>query len=911
MDINNNPWKGLDSYSYSDKNIFYGRNIEIEALIDTIVNNRFTILYGPSGVGKSSLLNAGIRPRLSENNYFVVDVSMRLLELNSDKSISSQIISRIEECSIEKKVDITPLLKDEYQDVFGDSLWYFFHTHEFWSAKNELLIPIVIIDQFEDIFKDETRNESPQSFFNNLDELSNVVPPVSIRENIKDVEEFRYNQSSDFRFVFSLREDYIPRLDDYVYSINIPELRKSRYGITLMSPDQAREVILEPAKEVVSEKVAEDIIILLSAQSSQNRLSHRIEPFLLSLFMYRVYIEMLKRGLSTISEDLINKIGADVVNDYYVESMKKVSSRAMKHLENVLLTPKGHRDSISYDKLMESEKVTEDELKTLLSCRIIKKNTVNNVDRFEFTHDILSKYAQKNKEKREQNNKSQIYVGYLGTFITLVLSVFIGWEMSSILTFVCIPILTVVTIICSYSILNVKLTSTKKRSIVFLIVCGLCGFCLDLIQIIPAIGYITYGLICLCSFVAVKKFSDYNITKTSFLAKYASVVFVWLLSFVIIPVLCYGYNIYKGMNYSRGFLFSPTSFYVKNIDGKYGVRDRNSIIIPPQYDDILQAIGKEYIAKANGKFGLLDSAFQIRMPLEYESYIVSDDKAYFYLDGKEISENGLAISWNQLVSDTQKNALRSMVKNMILVKGGKFEMGTNVKRISRKYSGFKPTNGEEHIHTVNLTDYYLGKYEVTIGNWIDIMGFDPRKRVPILKADSIDNLNLPVYKVSYEDCQKFVDKISELAGISFSLPTEAQWEYAARGGINHDEYDFAGSNSEFDVGWVDRNSDHIPHIVGEKGVKGENSLGFSDMTGNVSEFCKDCMSISFYRESIAKTNPCCESGEIVKSKKVIVLRGGSYESIQPENYIITRRMKAFANLAYRSSGFRLAIQSTK
>ena len=110
------------------------------------------------------------------------------------------------------------------------------------------------------------------------------------------------------------------------------------------------------------------------------------------------------------------------------------------------------------------------------------------------------------------------------------------------------------------------------------------------------------------------------------------------------------------------------------------------------------------------------------------------------------------------MSDTQKNALRRIVRNMILVKGGKFEMGTNVKRISRKYSGFKPTNGEEHIHTVNLTDYYLGKYEVTIGDWIDIMGFDPRKRVPILKADSIDNLNLPVYKVSYEDCQNLLIK---------------------------------------------------------------------------------------------------------------------------------------------------------
>ena len=83
-DVSNNPWKGLDSYSYSDNSIFYGRTNETEALVDTILNNRFTILYGPSGVGKSSLLNAGVRPKLAEKNFFVVDISMRQFDLKSD-----------------------------------------------------------------------------------------------------------------------------------------------------------------------------------------------------------------------------------------------------------------------------------------------------------------------------------------------------------------------------------------------------------------------------------------------------------------------------------------------------------------------------------------------------------------------------------------------------------------------------------------------------------------------------------------------------------------------------------------------------------------------------------------------------------------------------------------------------------
>lgn len=903
-DNNNNPWKGLDSYSYSDNSIFYGRTDETDELVDTIINNRFTILYGPSGVGKSSLLNAGVRPKLSESNYFVVDVSMRQFDLKSNLSISAQILARVKKCAKSGQIDITPLSKSGDKGFYEDSLWYFFHTNEFWSSKNELLTPIVIIDQFEDIFKDEVRELSPEQFFNNLDELSNVVPPMSMREDLQNMESFRYNQSADFRFVFSLREDYLPRLDDYVYSLNIPELRKSRYSITLLDKKQAREIILGPANGIVSDNVADKIIEILSSQASHNCLLHKIEPFLLSLFMYRVYIEMTKRGLSVISDELINKIGADVVNDFYVESMKKVSSKAMKHLENVLLTPKGHRDSISYDKLMASEKVTDEELKTLLGARIIKKYTINSVDRYEFTHDILSKYAQKNKEKREHNNKSQLIIGYLGTFVTILLAGLVGWIMSAILTYISIPILIVAAVICSYGIFNVKLTS-KRRTIAFLGTCGLLGVCIDLTQILPAIGYVLYLSVCLLSLYLLYKFATLIFVKTSQVAKYCSVAFVWVLSFLIIPIMCFGYNIYKGMNYSRRGQLSSKIFYVKNSNGQYGLRSRASIIISPLYDDTLHTVGGNYIVSANGKYGLLDSTYQIKMPIEYDTYIISKSTPYFYKEGKEICQaNGLGILWNKSVTEDQKIILRRIVGNMLLVKGGGFDMGTNVKKIQGKISGFKPTNGEEYIHPVSLSDYYMNKFETTLEDWIGIMEFDPRNRPPRLKADSLGITNIPVYKISYEESVKFIDKIAILTGLSFSLPTEAQWEYAARGGMNHDDFDFAGSNSEFDVGWVDRNSVHVPHPIGSKKA---NSLGIYDMTGNISEFCKDCMSQNYYVESRGMLNPCCESGEILKSKKMIVIRGGSYELWLPEQYIVTRRNRGRVDYQFRSTGFRVAI----
>ena len=120
-----NPWKGLDSYSILDNSIFYGRSKETSKLIETIINNRFTILYGPSGVGKSSLLNAGIRPKLAEGQYFVIDVSMRLLDLKQERSVASQIIARVEECAKIEKVDNAPVCanpKSEFCNLWVS--WY-------------------------------------------------------------------------------------------------------------------------------------------------------------------------------------------------------------------------------------------------------------------------------------------------------------------------------------------------------------------------------------------------------------------------------------------------------------------------------------------------------------------------------------------------------------------------------------------------------------------------------------------------------------------------------------------------------------------------------------------------------------------------------------------------------------------
>ena len=218
---------------------------------------------------------------------------------------------------------------------------------------------------------------------------------------------------------------------------------------------------------------------------------------------------------------------------------------------------------------------------------------------------------------------------------------------------------------------------------------------------------------------------------------------------------------------------------------------------------------------------------------------------------------------------------------MVFVKGGTFTMGATAEQGSYAYDDEKPA------HSVTVSDFYIGKYEVTQAQWEAVMG----KNLSRFKG----NIR-PVENVSWNDIQEFIEKLNAKTGKKYRLPTEAEWEYAARGGNQSKGYKYSGSNNIDEVAWYTNNSGTQTHPVGQKQP---NELGLYDMSGNVFEWCSDWYG-SY--SSGSQTNP---TGPANGSRRVV--RGGCCCDIA-RSCRVSNHYKDYPS--YRSSyvGFRLACQ---
>jgi len=255
--------------------------------------------------------------------------------------------------------------------------------------------------------------------------------------------------------------------------------------------------------------------------------------------------------------------------------------------------------------------------------------------------------------------------------------------------------------------------------------------------------------------------------------------------------------------------------------------------------------------------------------------------------GKNIMEGSRQIRWavledrEQLVGDgiqfkVVASGRKSFEPEMVFVEGGRFMLGS--------------ANGDDDerpVHEVELSSFSIGKYGVTQAQWKAVMGSNPSR------SSNCDQC--PVENVSWNDVQEYIRKLNSQTGKTYRLPTEAEWEYAARGGNRSKGTTYSGSNAIKEVGWYDGNSRSQTHPVG---LKGSNELGLYDMSGNVWEWCSDWYGT--YSSSFQRNPQGAASGQFR------VLRGGCWFNY--EQYCrLALRNRSYPVIRYISLGFRLVL----
>ena len=418
-----NPWPGLDSFEENGHAYFHGRRTEAELLLQHVIDAPVTVLLGQSGLGKTSLLRAGLFPllrttQLSETPSQFLPVYVRLDLDRGAAPLSRQLHQSVRD-SIRAEVPNARLPSDE------ESLWEYLHRSDFqlWSARNYPLMPVIVIDQFEELFTLGERVPGlVRSFKNDLGDLAENRIPADLSARIRRAEavaEKFHLRSHHYRLLISLREDFLPDLDDWRHLV--PSLGRSRVRLLPFNAKNAFDAVYKPASNLMTETLARQLVRIIAGEDlhrdrdtawaatdrrSEDLANTEVEPALLSLFCRELNEERKRRGRPRFDEHLIEDIKRDVLPNYYLSCVGGLPSRVAEFIESELITKKGFRNSFARDDAVPS-RLTENELARLIDWRLVRLDDYHGAQRIELTHDVLTGVVREHRDRRLEDERRE------------------------------------------------------------------------------------------------------------------------------------------------------------------------------------------------------------------------------------------------------------------------------------------------------------------------------------------------------------------------------------------------------------------------------------------------------------------------------------------------------------------------
>jgi WD40 repeat protein len=399
-----NPWPGLSAFREADRDFFQGRQVETDALHRLILRERLTVLFGLSGLGKTSLLQAGVFPRLREGNVFPVYIRLDYAagRLPFARQIQAAIAAAAAAAGIE-----APEARD------GETLWESFHRQgaNFWNPRNRLAVPLLVFDQFEEVFTLGKDGEGAGAEL--LDELADLIegrPPAAVKERLdaapEQAREFSFNRH-DYKVLFSLREDFLPDLEGLRERIR--SIVHNRLRLARMNGSDALAVVTAPGGALIEREVAERVIRFVAAEKETAAGAPltslgdlEVEPALLSVVCRELNNQRRRRGEARISADLLAGSRTEILSGLYERNVADLPAAVRAFVEDRLLTVSGYRDSVAWENALTVPGVTAADLAKLIDRRLLRSEHRGGVQRIELTHDLLTGVIRDSRDRRQQ-----------------------------------------------------------------------------------------------------------------------------------------------------------------------------------------------------------------------------------------------------------------------------------------------------------------------------------------------------------------------------------------------------------------------------------------------------------------------------------------------------------------------------
>lgn len=395
------PWLGLDSFTEETRGYFYGREAEVAELSRRVQRKLLTILFGQSGLGKTSILRAGIVPKLRPNGYCPVYV--RIDYARESPPPSEQIKQAIFRATHEHGE-----WTQAGSAVEGESLWEFLHHRGdlLKDAQGETVVPLLIFDQFEEIFTlgqaDDVGRARAAQFLEDLADLVENRPPKALDARIESddtlSERFDFARA-DYRILIALREDYLAHLEGVKAAM--PSITQNRMRLARMTGQQALAAVRNPGGKLVSEEVAESIVRFIAGGSELP--NAEVEPSLLSLICRELNNTRIAQGRAEISVDLLAGSKENILSEFYERALNDQPAAVRRFIEDEMLTDSGYRESLGEERVRKAFSgagATPDALAKLVDRRLLRVEERLDLRRVELTHDVLCKVVAESRDLR-------------------------------------------------------------------------------------------------------------------------------------------------------------------------------------------------------------------------------------------------------------------------------------------------------------------------------------------------------------------------------------------------------------------------------------------------------------------------------------------------------------------------------